>query len=212
MGPDRTVTAPSSWRADPSTDGYDQIRARIIDATDRHVVRNGITRVRVEEIAVEAGCSRATIYRYFDDRDELVRAVMVRHAAAIADRISVDVDHLDDPAEMLVEGVLLGVEGLRADPCFESFWGPAGQPVTARVAGGSAALNEVITRAMVPLLRRAEATGRLRPEVSSSEAAEWAFLVSVALATLSSPIDRTRAERAAFLHKFLVPALLRPAR
>jgi hypothetical protein len=113
---------------------------------------------------------------------------------------------------LLVDWVFLGVVGLRAFRFFVSFWGPRGPAVTARVAGGSAALNEVITRALVRLVRRAEATGRLRPEVSSSEAAEWAFLVSVALATLSSPIDRTRAERAAFLHKFLVPALLRPAR
>jgi hypothetical protein len=77
------------------------------------------------------------------------------------------------------------------------------------VAGGSTALNEVIAGALEPLLRLAEATGRLRPEIKPSEAAEWMFLISIALATISSPVDRTRAEQAAFLHQFLVPALLR---
>jgi AcrR family transcriptional regulator len=198
----------SSWRADPSTEAYDLVRGGIVDAAERYVERHGLTRVRIDEIADEAGCSRATIYRYFADKDELIRAVMVRRAVDIADRLRVDLEDVTDPAELLVEGVLRGIEGLRADPLFESFWGPTGQPVTARVAGGSTSLNEVIAGALEPLLRLAEATGRLRPEIKPSEAAEWMFLVSIALATISSPVDRTRAEQAAFLHTFLVPALL----
>lgn len=199
----------ASWRADPGADGYDEVRARIVDAAERYVQREGIRRVRVDEIADEAGCSRATIYRYFSDRDELVRAVMVRRAADIADRLVPELKGIDDPAERLVEGVLRGIEGLRADPCFESFWGPAGQPVSSRVAGGSTAVNDVIAGALQPLLDLAEATGRLRPDITLSEAAEWTFLVSIALATLASPVARSRDEQAAFLHRFLVPSLLR---
>lgn len=186
------------------------MRTRVVDAAERYVERRGLGRIRIEEIADEAGCSRATIYRYFADRDELIRAVMVRRAAEIAERLTQQLAGFDDPAELLVEGVLRGIEGLRADACFESFWGPTSQPVTARVAGGSTALNEVIAGALEPLLRLAEDTGRLRPEIAPSEAAEWTFLVSIALATIASPVDRTRDEQAAFLRKFLVPALLRP--
>jgi AcrR family transcriptional regulator len=207
MAPD--TAAPSSWRADPSADAYDLVRRGIVDAAERYVEQHGLTRVRIDEIADEAGCSRATIYRYFADKDELIRAVMVRRAAEIADQLTAELGDFADPAELLVEGVLRGIDGLRADPCFESFWGPSSQPVTARVAGGSTALNEVIAGALEPLLRLAEATGRLRPEIKPSEAAEWMFLISIALATISSPVDRTRAEQAAFLHQFLVPALLR---
>lgn len=207
-----TASAPhraASWRADPGSEGYDEVRSRIVEAAERYVERAGIGRVRIDEIADEAGCSRATIYRYFSDRDELVRAVMVRRATEIADRLVPDLAVIDDPADRLVEGVLRGIEGLRADPCFESFWGPAGQPVSARVAGGSTAVNEVIAGALEPLLRLAEETGRLRPEITPSEAAEWTFLVSIALATLASPVERTRAQQADFLHRFLVPSLLR---
>ena len=72
------ATTPASWRADPSTDGYDAVRARVVEAAERWVERHGINRVRIEEIAEEAGCSRATIYRYFADRDAHTRSALTR--------------------------------------------------------------------------------------------------------------------------------------
>jgi AcrR family transcriptional regulator len=197
----------TGWRADPSTEAYDRVRERLIDAAERWVERNGLTRVRVDEIADEADCSRATIYRYFADKDELVRELLIRRARGIADQLNDQLDLTGDPATAFVRGVLAGVEAVRADPYFESFWGPDAQPQTTRLVGGSTALNQLIARGLEPLLMSALSAGRLRPGVTPSEAAEWTFMVTLALLVVPSPVERTSAEREEFLHTFLVPAL-----
>jgi AcrR family transcriptional regulator len=199
----------TSWRADPTTEVYDQARTRILDAAERYVERNGLTRVRIDEIAEEADCSRATIYRYFADKDELVRELLLRRATGIAERLQKHSDLTGDPATVFVRGVLAGVEAVRADPYFESFWGPDAQPQTTRLVGGSTALNQLIARGLEPTLTAAFESGSLRPGVTLGEAAEWTFMVTLALLVVPSPVERTPAEQEAFLHTFLVPALFR---
>jgi AcrR family transcriptional regulator len=52
-------------------------RQRILDATLACVARWGLSKTTVEDVARQAGLSRATIYRYFPGgRDELVDAVV----------------------------------------------------------------------------------------------------------------------------------------
>jgi len=50
-------------------------RARIIEAASRCLARWGIAKTTVDDVAREAGMSRATVYRAFGGKDELVVAV-----------------------------------------------------------------------------------------------------------------------------------------
>lgn len=197
----------SGWRADPGTEVYDQMRSRVVDAAERYVERNGLAKVRIEEVAEEAGCSRATIYRYFADKDELIREVLIARARRIAAKLERLLGTMDDPADMLVQGIVRGVEEFRADPHFESFYGPAAAGTTARIAGGSTAIRAVVGEAMSPLFDLAEATGRLRQGVEREHATEWVMLVTTALLTIPQPSMTTRPEQERFLRTFLVPAL-----
>jgi AcrR family transcriptional regulator len=183
------------------------VRLRVVDATERYVERNGLSRIRIEEIAEEAGCSRATIYRYFADKDELVREVLIRRAQRIASKLSRRLGTIEDPAEMLVEGIARGVEEFRRDPYFESFYGPASAGTTTSIAGGSPAIRAVVAEAMAPLFDLAEATGRLRPGLSRDDLTEWIMLVTTALLVIPQPSLGTRADQERYLRTFLVPAV-----
>src|SRR3546814_9749490 len=59
-----------SWRSDaPSS--VDDARDRLIDAAETCFTRFGVAKTTLEDIATEAGVSRATVYRYFEGgRDE----------------------------------------------------------------------------------------------------------------------------------------------
>lgn len=196
------------WRAEPGTEGYDQMRARVVDATERYIERHGLERVRIEDLAAEAGCSRATVYRYFADKDELVREVLVRRARLISARLERVLGRIDDPAEMLVQGVVRGLAELRRDTCFEAFYGPASAGTTSRIAGGSTTIRAAVAQAMAPLFDLAEATGRLRPGIGREEATEWVMLVTVALLTIPQPSIAGPADQERALRTFLVPAIL----
>lgn len=196
-----------TWRADPGTEVYDQVRTRVVDAAERYVERNGLSRIRIEEIAEEAGCSRATIYRYFADKDELVREVLIRRAQRISAKLSRLIGTIDDPAELLVQGIARGVDEFRRDPYFESFYGPASAGTTTSIAGGSPAIRAVVGEAMTPLFDLAEAAGRLRPGVTRDDLTEWIMLVTTALLVIPQPSLGTRENQERYLRLFLVPAV-----
>ena len=63
--------------AEPVTDGDTSTRERILAATAEVLGRNGMTRLSLSEVALQAGVSRPTVYRYFADKRELLDAFVV---------------------------------------------------------------------------------------------------------------------------------------
>jgi AcrR family transcriptional regulator len=60
------------------------VEARAIDAALACIARHGLSKTTIEDIAREAECSRATLYRYFASKQRLVHRVV----AAEADRVT----------------------------------------------------------------------------------------------------------------------------
>jgi AcrR family transcriptional regulator len=52
-----------------------ETEARILDAALTAVGRRGVRRLTVGSVCAQAGVSRATLYRYFTSKDELLEAV-----------------------------------------------------------------------------------------------------------------------------------------
>jgi AcrR family transcriptional regulator len=52
-------------------------RERILAATAEVLGRNGMTKLSISEVAVQAGVSRPTLYRYFADKRQLLDAFVV---------------------------------------------------------------------------------------------------------------------------------------
>jgi AcrR family transcriptional regulator len=57
---------------------------RALDAVMRCVARYGVSKTTIDDVAREAGCARATLYRYFAGKSELVRAAVAREVGALA--------------------------------------------------------------------------------------------------------------------------------
>jgi len=52
-----------------------QVRTRILDGTASAIGRHGLRKLGMSDIAIAAGVSRGTLYRYFASRDELLEAL-----------------------------------------------------------------------------------------------------------------------------------------
>jgi AcrR family transcriptional regulator len=59
------------------------VRESILDATDRLLARFGYRKMTVEDIAVEAGIGKGTIYLHFSSKEEVV----LSHVDRIVDRL-----------------------------------------------------------------------------------------------------------------------------
>jgi AcrR family transcriptional regulator len=103
------------WRGDPPrTD--DEARRRIIEATARCVDRYGARKTGLTDVAEDLGVTRATVYRYYRNIEELMKATSLAAVGEFVDRLKAHVAHLRDPAEVLVELLAFVIERLPVEP------------------------------------------------------------------------------------------------
>src|SRR5689334_23452531 len=68
-----------------------QLRDRILEATLVTLARYGVAKTTLADVAKEAGCARATVYRYFGGKAQLLDAVVVHESTRILGAIDASV-------------------------------------------------------------------------------------------------------------------------
>jgi AcrR family transcriptional regulator len=167
---------------------------------------NGPLRVRIDDVARLAGCSRATVYRHVADKDELVREVLIRLARARATQMARALARIDDPATRIAEGVHRTVEAVRAEWWYQAL---DDHSAVARIGGGPQAFVALTTPLVAPFLEAVAAAGLLRPGVTTEDATEWLCVVTTGLLAVDLPTTRSRADQIAYLRRFVADPLLR---
>lgn len=79
---------------------------RLLDAAVERFASQGIRRTTMDEIARTAGVARATLYRHVTTREELVQAVLDRELGRFLGAAEARVEHLQDPRERVLEGLV----------------------------------------------------------------------------------------------------------
>jgi AcrR family transcriptional regulator len=72
---------------------------RILDGALACVARVGVAKTTLDDVAREAGCARATVYRSFPGRQALFRAMVEREVVAFSEQLL----HAAAPAETLAD-------------------------------------------------------------------------------------------------------------
>lgn len=99
----RTTAPPSE---DEPTDA-------VLDATAELLARFGLRRWSMDDVADVARVGRATVYRRFPSREQLVNATMAREANRFFAEVARAVAENDDVVEKVVEGFLVGMRMAR---------------------------------------------------------------------------------------------------
>ena len=80
---------------------------RILDAADALFAQQDAATVGMHEIAKAAGCSRATLYRYFENREALYTAYVHRESYRLFHQMTEQLTGVDEPRERLIEGMVV---------------------------------------------------------------------------------------------------------
>jgi AcrR family transcriptional regulator len=166
---------------------------RILDAAGQCFAERGVTRTTIGDIASAAGCSRPTIYRYFEDRDALRTAFVHREARRVGTGIAVGVDATADPATRLVDAVLAALEAVRGDPILAAWFNGEARSTATDLAASSQVI-EAMTASFL---------GDPTDE-DTRDRARWT--VRIILSLLNHP-GADQAEERRLLERYLAPVV-----
>lgn len=203
------TSAPLRWGAAAPNDP-DSARDRLLDAAEDCFERSGIAKTTVEDIAKQASVSRATVYRYFAGRDAVVSGVILRATERYLAKVRRRVDAQPDLAGAILEFVEVTVRAAHRDETIAMlFTSDDSLNSVGIIEGTSFALFEMVTEFLRPVFS-ARSTEH-RPELPIDDAAEWILRCVLSLLTVGGPKRRSRDGLDAYLRRFLLPAILRPA-
>ena len=114
---------------------------RILDAAGDLFAERGPGKVSMGDVARAAGCSRATLYRYFSDRHELQLAYVHREARRIGALVARETASVEGREARLVAAVLSAVRHVRGTPLLAGWFGADGAAVTAVLVASSEVLE-----------------------------------------------------------------------
>lgn len=94
----------------------DEMDREILRATLVCLGRHGTDRMSVADIASRAGVGRATVFRRFETKSELIRRAFAWELRTILTQFQAAADELDDPAERTTEWLVCAVRIIRTHP------------------------------------------------------------------------------------------------
>ncbi|MGH3656239.1 MAG: TetR/AcrR family transcriptional regulator [Micromonosporaceae bacterium] len=90
--------------------------ARILDAGYDQIMRYGLRRTTVDDVARRARLGRATVYRRFPQKDQLIEAVLLRECRRFLEQLDAAIGSRPDPRARIVEGYLAAMRLGRHHP------------------------------------------------------------------------------------------------
>lgn len=185
---------PKDWLAAQRT----EVAAdRILDAAGELFAEQEAATVGMHEIASAAGCSRATLYRYFENRDALYTAYVHREAYRLYREMTEQINSVVDPRERLIEGMIGSMRNVRQSPALASWFATTQRPIGAEMAEQSEVIR-ALTEAFVISLAPDD------PQVVAHRA-RW--LVRVMTSLFLFP-GHDEADERAMLEEFVVPMVV----
>jgi AcrR family transcriptional regulator len=169
---------------------------RILDAAGRCFAEQGVPSTSIADIAREAGCSRPTIYRYFDDRQALRLAFIHREARRLGATVAGEVGEIGHPATRFVQACLLALAGVRSSPTLAAWFAADGRAIATDMAGSSAVI-ESMAGSVVDSPTDADHRDRAR------------WVVRIMLSLLAMP-GADEIEERRMIERFVVPVAVVP--
>jgi len=167
---------------------------RILDAAEELYTQRDQASIGMNEIARAAGCSRATLYRYFESREALRAAYVHREARRLGRAIMERIGGVADPRERLVASMTAALRMVRESPALSSWFAITRPPM-----GGEVARQSEVVTALV-----ASFVNSLGPEDPAVVERRARWVVRVITSLLMFP-GQDEAEERSMIEEFVVP-------
>jgi len=165
---------------------------RILDAAEELFSHRDAASVGMNDIAAAAGCSRATLYRYFENRDVLYTAYVHRETLRLFAEIGEQLAGIADPHRRVTKGALAALHRVRETPSLASWFASSARPI-----GGEMGERSEVIRALTEAF-----LASMSDQTDAELRARW--LVRVLISLLQFP-GRDDDDERLMLERFVVP-------
>ena len=201
---------PRRWGTASALLDDDEARRRLVAAALRCIVRRNTGRISMDEVADEAGVSRATVYRYYRTREDLILGVILSRLDQAMGLVVRSLEEPSNAARSIPELLLLPAGLLLGGTVNEALFPQDTRSLLTPVELASDAVVEGVYRHISPLLRQWQDDGQLSADLDLRTTTRWLNLISVTL--LTPPwLEMPNTEKRAFLDTYVLRALLTPS-
>jgi AcrR family transcriptional regulator len=201
-----TQTQCNSRKAKAGTQEYVDVKQRMVDAAIELVADRGFTRFRFDDLAEKVGCNRATIYRYFDSKQDLITAVMMALMHEITnDIIKKTADSKKVTQKSFTDALYNIITDLRNDRRYAIVMDAQNVEVFAQLTHE---YFSVITTSMLEKHMTDNPSGRaLKEGVSMADAVHWLMHQIISYGFLGLKGDNVKQQKA-YLEKMVVSVII----
>jgi AcrR family transcriptional regulator len=199
--------APGWWGSDSALLNDDEARRRLVAATGRCLARRGTSRIRIEEVALEAGVSRSTVYRYFKNRNELILAVLLSRVDAAFDGVLGSLTRPEDASSSICDVFLKCTGLINGDAINEALFAAGNRSLPESLELTADPIVDAVYHHFRPLLLRWQNDGQLAADLDLRETVRWMMAAGVVI--MSPPWSGWSTERKRlFVDRYVVRALV----
>jgi AcrR family transcriptional regulator len=181
---------------------------RILDAALECYGARGIAGTSLDEVAKTAGIGRTTLYRYVDNREDLLQKVILRDARQQQEEMSVLARYHDNLADSLVDSIVFIMRGRRTRPMNRILFGAGDDALLDRINLSPAHFYSMAEKMMEPLFLKARDAGQIREGVSLRQMSRWVARIILSLINYPEEFLEDEAALREFLQTFLVPSVV----
>lgn len=178
----------------------------IAEAAIRCFKSYGPQRTSMSDIADEAGVSRQSVYRFFEDRSALIQYILNQRISAMAAELKPVFAAYKTIEEALIEGSIRSIEASRRDDLFTQIvTSTTDHSIELFLFRGTDDIRTAMLGFWAPILDKARKEGRIKPKMTNDRIMEWVRHVHTILMLRD---DQDEAVQRQMLRDFFVPSIL----
>jgi len=185
------------------------VRERLLDAAEGCLEQFGPQKTSMEDVARAAGMSRATVYRYFENRDALLLGVASRQSSALAAEAMNYLAQFNTISDWMVEGLLFTLREIPRRPVFASLVTSLDSRASGSLFLGSTGLVQIGVNVLQPMFANAKAQGLLRDDVDPEMLVEWLLRMLWTYLNAPSQVATDEEGMRKLFRMMLIPAVLK---
>ena len=203
------MSASTATAAVPEDTKSKPVRERLLDAAEGCLGQFGPQKTSMEDVARAAGMSRATVYRYFENRDALLLGVASRQASDLAGEAIQYLGNFNTISDWLVEGLLFTLREIPQRPVFASLVTSLDSSAASKLLLGSTGMIQIGVNVLRPMFATAKEQNLLRDDVNIDMLIEWLLRVLWTYLNAPSQVATDEEGMRKLFRMMLIPAVLK---